>query len=290
MRTDPEKFSSELFDLAVVGGGINGAMVAWEASLRGLSVVLLERGDFAGGATGSGSRLIHAGFGRWSLGQIAYARAALLERQYWLYAAPHLVRPLGVLLLPDDRRDHLLQRARLALFDRMDPGSGLPRGRRAAPEEILKALPFAQERRGGALLCYEARVAFPERLVIAALQGATERGARVANYARVSGIQGCRDGFELRIRDLISNTAVTCRARTVINAAGAWASLLATPEKARPAPLQSIQTQLVTPQLNEHVGLATIRNGQPHYVTALSEACTGPWRTIRTTWRLKNRI
>ncbi|MDX1569183.1 MAG: FAD-dependent oxidoreductase, partial [Xanthomonadales bacterium] len=266
MRADPEKLNSETFDVAIVGGGITGAMVAWEASLRGLSVVLLERGDFASGATGTGTRLIHGGFGQWHPRQVQTVRLALQERQYWLFAAPHLVQPLPVLLFPGNRLKHIVHRAAMALHDRMDSESGLPPGRTASPDEIVKALPFAQRRPGGALLRHEASVAFPERLVIAALQGAVARNARVANHVQVAGIQAGKEGLELRFRDRIANCAGKCRARAVVNASGAWADLLATPEDKDGGLSRIARMYLVTPQLSRGFAVANLPAPHQHFV------------------------
>ena len=86
------------FDLIVIGGGINGAAIAREAALAGIAVLLLERDDFCAGTSATSTRLIHGGLRYLEYAEFSLVRESLAERERLLAAAPHLVRPLEILL------------------------------------------------------------------------------------------------------------------------------------------------------------------------------------------------
>src|SRR5271169_1523378 len=106
------------FDLAIIGGGINGAGIARDAAGRGLKVVLIEQNDLASGTSSASSKLIHGGLRYLEHGEFRLVRAALSEREVLLRAAPHLIRPLRfVLPLNKARRSAVLLRLGLLLYD-----------------------------------------------------------------------------------------------------------------------------------------------------------------------------
>lgn len=267
MRVDPDKLSEARVDLAVVGGGATGAFIAWAATLRGLSVALLEKDDFCGATSFANSRLIHGGLRYLRQGQISVVRESLAERHYWLSAAPHLVRRLGFLMLPKNRWQRYVYRAGLYLYEWLDRQSDLPAPRMLPFDEVVKIMPFSRKRRGGAVLYYDAQMIYPERLVIAALQGASERGARVANYVRASRIERSSDGLLVHFRDLLTNGTGRVTARTVVNATGPWADLLPTPER-KPAfeIRRSAGIHLVTPQLTSDFAVVSAIRGRHVFV------------------------
>src|SRR5438128_11371827 len=96
--TTLEKISGTTFDLAVIGGGINGAGIARDAAMRGFSVVVLEKGDFASGTSSKSSKLVHGGVRYLEHYQFGLVHEASIERRVLLDIAPHLVRPLGFLM------------------------------------------------------------------------------------------------------------------------------------------------------------------------------------------------
>src|SRR6188768_4326687 len=97
-RANPSTLQETSFDLAVIGGGINGVAIARDAAMRGLSVVLLERDDLASGTSAWSSRMIHGGLRYLEHREIGLVRESLQERQRLLQMAPHLVTPLPNLL------------------------------------------------------------------------------------------------------------------------------------------------------------------------------------------------
>src|SRR5271168_3628443 len=130
--------TSEPFDVVVVGGGITGAGVALDAATRGYSVALLERHDYASGTSSRSSKLVHGGLRYLQNFDLGLVREALLERQLMVTLAPHLVRPLPLVVAAfDGERPDRLVGVGLNLYDVMSvdrPRLRGRRGRRAGPE------------------------------------------------------------------------------------------------------------------------------------------------------------
>src|SRR5579864_7573006 len=106
------------YDLAIIGGGINGTGLARDAAGRGLRVLLVEQNDLASGTSSASSKLIHGGLRYLEHGAFRLVRAALAEREVLLRLAPHLIRPLRfVLPINPARRSALLLRFGLLLYD-----------------------------------------------------------------------------------------------------------------------------------------------------------------------------
>ena len=122
---------ADRFDLIVIGAGINGAGIARDAALRGLRVLVLDKGDVAGGTTSWSTRLIHGGLRYLEHGEIGLVRESLRERERLLHIAPHLVRPLPLLfpIYRGDQRGRLLIRAGMVAYDVLSHGKSLPRHR-----------------------------------------------------------------------------------------------------------------------------------------------------------------
>ncbi|MDX1569821.1 MAG: glycerol-3-phosphate dehydrogenase/oxidase [Xanthomonadales bacterium] len=231
MRASFDALDRRSFDLAIVGGGATGAFVAWDASLRGLSVALLEKEDFCSATSFANSRLIHGGLRYLRQGQFGVVRASLAERRYWLSAAPHLVRPLPFLIPVANLRRRLTYRFGLTLYGWLGGRSDLPPDRALDPAEIQRNRPLLAPLAGaGALLYHDAQMAYPERLVLAALQGAVERGAQVMNYCRAEAIsRSGKTGYALEFLDRDSGRNGHLLADKVINATGPWADQLELP-------------------------------------------------------------
>src|SRR5580658_5933628 len=106
------------YDLAIIGGGLNGVSIARDAAGRGLRVVLLEQGDLGAGASSASPRLIHGDLAMLERRAFLRIRAALAERDIWLEIAPHLVRPLRFAIpAHSDERPPWLLRSWLFLYD-----------------------------------------------------------------------------------------------------------------------------------------------------------------------------
>jgi glycerol-3-phosphate dehydrogenase len=98
MRRALDRLANETFDLLIIGGGVTGACVARDASLRGLKVALIEKNDFAGATSAHNSKLVHGGLRYLRNFEFGLVRESLKERRIWQRIAPHLVHPLPFLM------------------------------------------------------------------------------------------------------------------------------------------------------------------------------------------------
>jgi len=214
-----------VYDLIVIGAGINGAAIAREAALAGGSVLVLEQTDIASGTTSASTRLIHGGLRYLEHGELGLVRESLHEREALLAIAPHLVEPLR-LYLPiyrGARRPRWQVRAGLLLYDLLSLGKSVPSHEMLSRAELLERVPGLNERelKGGASY-FDAQVRFPERLVVENLLDAAAHGARIMTHTRATAItvEGREvRGVEWRRSDGAAGWAA---AGAVVNAAGPW--------------------------------------------------------------------
>lgn len=225
-RSIPPEITDTLFDAVIVGAGINGSGIARDAAMRGLSVLLLDKGDLAGGTTAWSTRLIHGGLRYLEHGEIGLVRESLRERENLLRVAPHLVRPLRLLvpIYEDGRRGKLTIRAGMLAYDALSFDKSLPPHRMLSRAETLKFAPgLRAEGLRGAGVYYDAQVEFPERLVVENVLSARMYGAQAVTYARVE--KFLFEGRAIRgveFRDLLGGGVSQARARLVVNASGPW--------------------------------------------------------------------
>ena len=214
------------FDVIVIGAGINGAGIARDAAMRGLSVLLVDKGDIGGGTSSWSTRLIHGGLRYLEHGEFGLVRESLREREILLKVAAHLVRPLPLLLpvYKHARRGLWTIRAGMIAYDALSLNKSLPNHRMLSPTQTLREIP-ALEPEGllGAAVYSDAQLEFPERLVLENVLSAVEHGATVITYARVDKlvvVNGKVCGIEFT-NDRRDETR-SARATIVINAAGPW--------------------------------------------------------------------
>lgn len=226
MREYLSDIAGATFDAIIIGAGINGAGVARDAAMRGLRVLLLDKGDIAGGTTSWSTRLIHGGLRYLEHGEIGLVRESLRERERLLSNAPHLVRPLPMLVpvYAGGARTRRAIRAGMWAYDLLSFDKSLARHRMLSREETLKRAPgLMREGLQGAALYFDAQVEFAERLVVENVLSAREHGATVLTYARVErGLveSGVVRGVEFV--DLIDGETYQARGAVVVNVAGPW--------------------------------------------------------------------
>ena len=148
-RAEARQALREPFDLIVVGGGVNGTGIARDAALRGLRVLLLDKGDFGSGTTSWSSRLIHGGLRYLEHREIGLVRESLRERERLLAMAPHLVKPLPLIipLYKGARRGPNLVRLGMIAYDILSFDKSLDRHRMLSTEEALTRAPGLAEGR-----------------------------------------------------------------------------------------------------------------------------------------------
>jgi glycerol-3-phosphate dehydrogenase len=218
--------SQHTHDVIVIGGGINGAGIARDAALRGLSVLLLERDDYGFGTTWRSTKLIHGGLRYLEHREWRLVREGLRERAVLLRSAPHLVRPLQFLLpvFRDGRYGRRLIRAGMVLYDVLSVGKDLPRHRSLNVRQAAALEPsLTRDAIIGAFTYYDAQVALPERLCLENVLSAQAAGARAFNHVTVTGllVTGGRV-HGVSARDGESGNEFEARGRVVVNAAGPW--------------------------------------------------------------------
>jgi glycerol-3-phosphate dehydrogenase len=220
-RETLERLARERFDLLVVGGGIVGAGTAAQATQLGLRVALVERHDFAAGASSASSKLIHGGLRYLRLGDFALVREALAEgRALRRVVAPHLVRELDFVLpiYAGGPFGPLSIRAALALYSLL---GGNVSGRMAQPAQARELVPALRLDGLRAAGVYPDAQTNDARLCLANARAAADRGAAVANRVEVVALERDGDGIAATVADLAGGTTATVRARTVVNASGA---------------------------------------------------------------------
>jgi len=214
------------FDLIVVGGGINGAGIARDAALRGLSTCLLEQGDLCQGTTRWSSRLIHGGLRYLEFGELGLVHESLQERETLLRNAPHLVRPLPLLIpvYEDARRGMNTVDFGLYVYDLLSIGRSVPGHRRLSRGEALAEMPgLKADGLTGAVVYHDAQVTHVERLVVENALAAAAAGARIETHTAVDRVLLDRNQVTgVEVRDSRTGERSTRHARLIVNAAGPW--------------------------------------------------------------------
>jgi glycerol-3-phosphate dehydrogenase len=215
--------SSKPLDVLVVGGGITGVGIARDAALRGWSVGLVEKDDFAFGTSGRSSKIIHGGVRYLEYGHFLLVRESARERAVLRAIAPHLVHRLDF-LYPVFAPDSLLKiRAGLSVFDWLAGARGAEKHHNLDPAQVRERLPGLRDPLKGAVL-YPEYITDDARLTMENALSAAEHGALVANHARAEELTTDPSGrvTGARVRDATCNQAHHVRARAVVNAGGPW--------------------------------------------------------------------
>ena len=237
MQRNLDRLSSETFDLLVIGGGITGACIARDAALRGLSVALIEKNDFAHATSAHNSKLIHGGLRYLRNFELSLVRESLRERRIWERTAPHLVSPLPFLVpvYGGGWQARATLSAGLTLYDLLsfdrgwldDPAQRLP-GHRwfGARDAVAREPRLDGPGLQGAFLYYDAQMYAPERLAIECMLDASLNGAAAANHLEAECFLQRAGRIEGAIaRDAMSDKRFDIRAKLTILAAGPWADI-----------------------------------------------------------------
>lgn len=237
MRRDLEEMARTPFDLLVIGGGITGACVAWDAVLRGLRVALVEQDDFGGATSAATSKLIHGGLRYLRQKEFRLVRESLHERRVLELIAPHLVYPIPFLIPTYRGRQAKVPLTlgvivyELLAYDRAqvdDRAKRVPHHRSLSPKEVLDMEPgVSPEGLTGGILFYDCQMFSPERLTLEFLLSAAARGSHLANYAEVKNL--LFDGPRVcgaEVEDRLTGEILQIHAQVVANVTGPWADLL----------------------------------------------------------------
>jgi glycerol-3-phosphate dehydrogenase len=254
------------YDLAVIGGGLNGVSVARDAVGRGLRVILLEQGDLGGAASSATPRMINGDLAMLERRSRVRVRTALVERQIWMRIAPHLVRPIRfVIPAHSDERPPWLLRLGLLLYDRLASQSGLPAS--ATVDVTHHPVGNALKRPFGTAFEYSDCVVDDSRLVVAHALDAAERGADIRTGARC--VRADRlDIWRLVVIDRGHRQVITARA--LANASGAWTASVADTVLRTPLPRTGLTriSQIVVRRLFETDNVYVFQNSDRRLIFA----------------------
>ncbi len=261
MKRFIENYNGEAFDLIVIGGGITGATVAYEAASRGLSVALVEKSDFGSATSAATSKMIHGGLRYLSTFEFALVRESLRERRILTNIAPNFIHPVPF-VFSNYKRDKISAfKMKIAMllyelfsFDKnwmKDKSKKMPAYKIILPEKILRLIPNANKKGlVGAQLYYDCVSHSPERLTLAFIKSAIKYGASVANYTQMEGFI-MEEGIKLKtikgvkVIDKIKNKKIDINGKLVINCAGPWADFILDKAKSK--------SQTITKASNNHV-------------------------------------
>jgi glycerol-3-phosphate dehydrogenase len=253
--------TDDVFDIAVIGGGINGTGIARDAAGRGYRVVLLEKGDLGGATSAASTKLIHGGLRYLEHGAFRLVKEALEEREVLLRAAPHIIWPLRfVLPHHSGLRPRWMIRLGLFLYDHMGGRKLLPATRSLRLDRDPAGAPLNADY----VHAFEYSDCWVEdsRLVILNARDAASKGALVLPHTAVTA--GRRDGSQW-VLDLATPTGVdSVRARAVVNAAGPWvgAVLQNTLNVEAPAKVRLVKgSHIVVDRLFDHDRAYMFQNG-----------------------------
>lgn len=250
MRRFIENHDGRVYDILVIGGGITGAAVAYEAAARGLSVALVEKGDFGAATSSATSKLIHGGLRYLANFELRLVRESLAERRTLENIAPNLVypQPFLVPLYNTKERSKWVIEPGMIIYDLLsydkaltwDRSKRLPTHRFMSSSKVRELEPVVKtEGLTGAVVFYDCANISPERLTLAFIKSAVKYGAVVANYAKVEDFvrQPTAGGQQIRgavVRDLLTGATREVCADVTINCGGPWADLLLDAARGKP--------------------------------------------------------
>lgn len=216
---------SRVFDVLVIGGGITGAGIARDAAMRGLSVAIVEKADWANGTSSKSSRLIHGGIRYLERGQIKLVRESVRERETLLRIAPHLVKPLEF-TWPVYRGARLPKwklRVGLTIYDLLAAKRGVSAHNSLSLAEVLEKEPgLRRDGLVGGASYYDAATD-DAGLTRANVLSAEQHGAVAVNHAKVESTTatgGRADGA--LVRDMLGESSIRASASVVVSATGPW--------------------------------------------------------------------
>ncbi|MEM7502625.1 MAG: glycerol-3-phosphate dehydrogenase/oxidase [Pseudomonadota bacterium] len=230
--------ADEQFDLVIVGGGISGACLALDASLRGLKTALIERKDFGHATSASSSKLLHGGIRFLQQFRVDKVRESAYERVYFQNLVPHLCRyvPFVIPTFPGLKKGKVFLGAGAFAYQMLTLGQNrqarFPESKVKPPrvigkDELRRQIPWLDDAwpATGGLVLPECHMQSSERVTLAILRAAISAGLTAVNYAQAVSVES-RSGRVAAVQVRSGDDRVEIRTNAVANCAGPWLSLL----------------------------------------------------------------
>ena len=284
------------YDLAIVGGGIYGACIAWEASLRGFRVCLIEKSDFGSATSANSLKIIHGGLRYLQHGNLLAMRKLIHERRTWMGIAPHLVHPLPVLIPTYSHYERNMLSAAILVNNLLNldrnsvenPQKSVPAGKMISKSQCLEFLPgLSEDGLTGGVVFYDAQIYNTERLLLSFLRSAEKMGADMANYIEARKLLkvGTRI-LGVEVKDVLTGDTFSIQAKAVANTCGPWLNdgLFSSTETATTGrPVYAKAINLLTRPLFERYAVGLLgHNGYSHRNAVLpkrkARLFVTPWR------------
>jgi glycerol-3-phosphate dehydrogenase len=238
MTRDIHLLQNNKYDVVIIGAGIFGVCAAWDAALRGLSVAIVDKGDFSHATSANHFKMVHGGIRYLQHADVVRIRESSRERSALLRIAPHLVKPLPIVIptYGHGMKGKAVLGCGMLIYDllTLDRNSGLQRDRQIpwgkfiSPDQVLNLFPgIRREGLTGAAVFCDGQMYNPPRIALSFMRSATERKVDAANYVSATGF--LRDGdrvLGIKAKDMLENRSFEIHGRCVLNAAGPWAHRL----------------------------------------------------------------
>jgi glycerol-3-phosphate dehydrogenase len=235
MKRNLKELSNNIFDLLIIGGGISGVSACWDATLRGLSTALIDKGDFGEATSSASTKIIHGGIRYLQQGSVFMLRESLRDRRTFMQIAPHMVYRLPFLIPTYGHAIKGKEVLSLAMaiydlvgFDRnkaLDPILSIPGFKILSKERILELEPrIPPANLTGGIHYYECHMYNSERMTLSFVLSAAKIGAVVANY--VETVDFLTEGdrvIGIKAKDNLSGEVFDIRAKLILNITGPWA-------------------------------------------------------------------
>jgi glycerol-3-phosphate dehydrogenase len=288
MVRDLRRLADTRFDLIIVGAGLYGAIAAWDATLRGLSVALIDQGDFGGGTSFNNLKTLHGGLRSLQSMNLTQMRLFIRERRALARVAPHLVQPLPFVVptYRNHRRSALVMRTALLINELIsrdrhegldDPSLHLAPGKVVDRDECLRLNPvIAPEGVTGGAVWHDYQMHSSDRMTFSFVLSAAARGADTANYVKAVGlVRSPSRVAAVTVEDQLTSNRFDIRGQTILNATGPWATSWLqdfAPGAQSPAPLLSRAMNLVVSRQPSSHACGGLANGRFLFLV--------PWRNV----------
>lgn len=271
MMTAASDDSTRVYDLLIVGGGVNGTGIARDASGRGASVLLVEQDDLASYTSSSSTKLIHGGLRYLEYYEFRLVREALIERDRLLAIAPHIMWPLRfVLPHSSSQRPVWMLKLGLFLYDHLAPNMKLPKSRGIDLRTHSAGRPLKDQYTKAFI--YSDGWVQDSRLVALNAMDAAARGADIRTRTRLTAARRVNGVWEAEIEDMLHGGKKTVRAKGLVNAAGPWVARLLADQLAVPNS-KSVRlvkgSHIVVPQLFDGPQCYIFQNDDKRIVFAI---------------------